>query len=210
MKGNYNDIVDIILTFIDNEDLRSNIAISGSIVPYLIMEKESNKYHNDFNIYVKEKKIDDVRKIIKTLSKEYEFQIIEDCKKMCSTDHGFKIKYEDTIVNFYPYSIINNNFILKTYTINEDEKIINLKSKKICDITKNAIIRLVKFGNKNLRIISPEFIMADMNIKEIKDEKTYKLLSELSDESILKVLTDKMCKAEIIRKSEKIKKISLF
>ena len=61
MNSNYNDIIDIILTLTDDEDISNNIAISGSIVPYLVTNKESLEYHSDFYILVKSKKIDLVR-----------------------------------------------------------------------------------------------------------------------------------------------------
>ena len=32
MKSNYNDIIDVILTLIEDEEIASNIAISGSIL----------------------------------------------------------------------------------------------------------------------------------------------------------------------------------
>ena len=36
MKNNYNDIIDIILTFI-YEDISDDIVIGGSLVPYLML-----------------------------------------------------------------------------------------------------------------------------------------------------------------------------
>ena len=69
MKGNYNDIIDIILTLIQDYEIQKSIAISGSIVPYLIMNIESKEYHNDFHILVKNKNMNYVRNKVKKLSK---------------------------------------------------------------------------------------------------------------------------------------------
>ena len=69
MNSNYNDIIDIILTLTDDEDISNNIAISGSIVPYLVTNKESLEYHSDFYILVKSKKIDLVRNKVRKLTK---------------------------------------------------------------------------------------------------------------------------------------------
>ena len=55
MKSNYNDIIDIILTFIKDEEIAKNILVSGSIVPYLISSKVSLGYHNDLYFLVQEK-----------------------------------------------------------------------------------------------------------------------------------------------------------
>ena len=81
MNSNYNDIIDIILTFTSDEELSGDIAVSGSIVPYLVTNKESMEYHSDFYILVKNKKINLVRDKIKKLTKEYEFDFISDSKK---------------------------------------------------------------------------------------------------------------------------------
>ena len=67
MNGNYNDIIDIIITLIDDEEIANSIVVSGSIVPYIIMNKESYEYHTDFYVLVKEKKISNVRDKIKKL-----------------------------------------------------------------------------------------------------------------------------------------------
>ena len=58
MNSNYNDIIDVILTLVDDEEIRSDIAVSGSIVPYLVANKESLEHHTDFYILVKNKKMD--------------------------------------------------------------------------------------------------------------------------------------------------------
>ena len=85
MNSNYNDIIDIILTLTDDEDISNNIAISGSIVPYLVTNKESLEYHSDFYILVKSKKIDLVRDKVRKLTKEYEFDFVSDSKRYSKT-----------------------------------------------------------------------------------------------------------------------------
>ena len=110
MNSNYNDIIDIILTFTSDEELSGDIAVSGSIVPYLVTNKESLEYHSDFYILVKNKKINLVRDKIKKLTKEYEFDFISDSKKYSKEDYGFKVKYQGTTVGFFPYSLIDISF----------------------------------------------------------------------------------------------------
>ena len=115
MNSNFNDIIDVILTFNKNEELSKNIAVSGSIVPYIVTNKESLECHTDFYFLVKHKKINDVRDIIKKLSKEYTFDIVSDSKNYSASDYGFKIMYGDTVVGFFPYSIVDNNFTIILY-----------------------------------------------------------------------------------------------
>ena len=166
MNSNYNDIIDIILTFTSDEELFSDIAVSGSIVPYLVTNKESMEYHSDFYILVKNKKINLVRDKIKKLTKEYEFDFISDSKKYSKEDYGFKVKYQGTTVGFFPYSLIDNNLTIKTYAINKDNTKISLKKKIIPDVKKSSVIRLINFSKQKIRIMSPEFILADKETKE--------------------------------------------
>ena len=202
MKSNYNDVVDIILTFMEDEDIINNVAISGSIVPYLVMEKESLEYHSDFYILVKNKKMDQVRRKIKELTSEYEFDIVSDSKKYSKDDYGFKIKYQNTTVGLFPYSLINNNLTIKTFAINKDGTKIHLKKKLIPEVSKSSIIRLIKFGKGKLRIMSPEFILADKETREREpgnptDETMY-LLNKISDQSVLKVVRESVSDAKVV------------
>lgn len=192
MNSNYNDIIDIILTLIEDDDIKNNIAVSGSIVPYIIIEKESLEYHTDFYILVKDKKINFVRKKIKNLSTEYEFDITSDSKKYSKEDYGFKIKYESTVVGFFPYSLINNDLTIKTYAMSKDKTKIKLKKKIIPSVSKSSIIRLVNFGKNKLRIMSPEFILADKETREQTvgnpTDETMTLLDEITDKDVLRLL----------------------
>lgn len=201
MKNNYNDIVDVILTFLEDDEIISNIAISGSVVPYLITEKESLEYHSDFYILVKNKKIDMVRKKIKDLTREYEFDIISDSKKYSKEDYGFKIKYQGTTIGFFPYSLVDNDLTIKTFAINKDGTKINLKRKVIPSVSKSSVIRLIKFGKGKIRIMSPEFILADKETKEQQPgnptTETMYLLNKISDESVLKVVRESFTNAKV-------------
>ncbi len=201
MNSNYNDIIDIILTLTSDEDMSNNIAISGSIVPYLVTAKESFEYHSDFYILMKNKKTDEVRKKIKELTKEYEFDIISDSKKYSKEDYGFKIKYQGTTVGFFPYSIINNDLTIKTYAISKDGTKISLKKKVIPSVTKSSVIKMIRFAKTKIRIMTPEFILADKEIKEKNPgnptEETMYLLNKICDESVLKVVRESVSNTEV-------------
>lgn len=211
MGSNFNDIIDVILTFNKNEELSKNIAVSGSIVPYIVTNKESLECHTDFYFLVKHKKINDVRDIIKKLSKEYTFDIVSDSKKYSAIDYGFKIKYENTVVGFFPYSIVDNNFTIRTFSITKGKKEAGLKTKAIPNITKSSVIRYVNFnGDDKIRIVSPEFILASKEMSERKPgnptPETIKLLREICDESVLQALRENISKAKVnveYRKSKK-------
>lgn len=201
MNSNYNDIIDIILTLISDEDIKNNVAVSGSIIPYLVTGEESFEYHSDFYVLVKNKKIDMIREKVKKLTKEYEFDIISDSKKYTKEDYGFKIKYQGTMVGFFPYSLIDNNLTIKTYALDKGNDKISLKKKIIPSVKKSSIIRLVNFSKTKIRIMSPEFILAEKEVREKAPGnptgETMYLLNKICDESVLKVLRESISNTEV-------------
>ncbi len=190
MNSNFNDIIDVILTFVDDEEIKKNVAVSGSIVPYLVSNKESLENHTDFYILVKNKKMTLVRNKIKEFTKEYELDFVTDSKKYSKEDYGFKVKYQGTTIGFFPYSIIDNNLTIKTYSINKDKDKIYLKKKSIPNVRKSSVIRLINFQKKQIRIMTPEFILADKETHEKEPgnptDETMRLLDKICDEDILK------------------------
>lgn len=215
MNSNYNDIIDVILTFAYDKELENLIVVSGSLVPYLILNKESNEFHRDLYMFIPKDKIDFVRRKITKLSKEYLFDIITDSKKSSKFDYGFKIKYEDTIVGFFPYFFEENNLVIKTYSLDNDKKEIALKTRTIPNVTKNSVIRQINFNkDKTLKIMSPEFILADKKIRDNSfnniSTQTRELLNKISDESVLKVLTNSFTQQTVNIKKQKIKDTTLI
>lgn len=212
MNNNFNDIIDVILTFYKDDEIKKDIIVYGSIVPYLIMNKESSNNISDFCFLARQSKIGNIRKRIKKLSLEYKFDIIYDSKKYSKKDYGLKIKYENTIIGFYPYSIIDNNLTIKTFSMSKDETEIKLKTKIIPNISKSSVVRYISFDDElRVRILSPEFILANIETEEKKGREfeieTIKLLRNLSDESILHILRESISKMNINIDYKKKKKI---
>lgn len=212
MNNNFNDIIDVILTFYKDDEIKKDIIVYGSIVPYLIMNKESSNNISDFCFLARQSKIGNIRKKIKKLSLEYKFDIIYDSKKYSKKDYGLKIKYENTIIGFYPYSIIDNNLTIKTFSMSKDETEIKLKTKIIPNISKSSVVRYISFDDElRVRILSPEFILANIETEEKKGREfeieTIKLLRNLSDESILHILRESISKMNINIDYKKKKKI---
>jgi len=202
MKGNYNDIIDVILTLIEDEDIATNTAISGSVVPYIISNKDSKEFHGDFYVLVKQKKMKTIRRKMKALSDDYEFDFISDSIKYGNGDYGFKVVYEKTAIGFFPYSLINNNLCIKTYAKMKDEGKVKLKTKIIPNVSKSSVIRLIPFrDDKTLRIMSPEFILAEMETRngsaEYTTKETYRILDKISDPMVLKRVRESVDNAKI-------------
>lgn len=209
MKSNYNNIIDIILTLIQDKEIQENLIIGGSIVPYLILNKESKEYHPDFYIYFKEKKFDIIRRKVKKMCKEYEMDIISDSSKNSDKDYGFKVKYDNTIVGFFPYSLINNNFKYKSYNINTENKTIKLKDKIINGVSKSDVIRSCEFSNMKIRILSPELVLSQIqtigsdDMFEIKEH--VELLKKIVDKEVLRNVRTLVNKSKTDIESRKIK-----
>lgn len=208
MKSNFNDLIDVILTFVNNEELSKSVVVSGSMVPYLAVHKDSNEIHNDLCFLVKEKKIKKVRSIVDKLSYEYEFDIVSDSSKLSNYDHGFEIKYQDNLVYFFPYSIINNELKIGSYYT--EDNIITLKTKTIPNIRKENIIKLIKFDKYYVRILSPEFILVqkENNEKNLREMNLpyIKILNKISDDEVLESIRKSMKKESVNINTVKIKK----
>lgn len=197
MKSNYNDIIDVILTLTEDESISSNIAICGSIVPYIVAKKESNEIHMDFYILVKQKKMNLVRNKIKKLSLEYDFDFVSDSKKYGNGDYGFKVKYEGTAIGFFPYSLVDNNLCIKTYAKMKDQGKVRLKKKVISGVEKSDVIRAIPFNeDRTLRIMSPEFILSEIESRDKNNEyttkETFRLLDKMCDYKILEKVREKV------------------
>ena len=197
MKSNYNDIIDVILTLTEDESISSNIAICGSIVPYIVAKKESNEMHMDFYILVKQKKMNLVRNKIKKLSLEYDFDFVSDSKKYGNGDYGFKVKYEGTAIGFFPYSLVDNNLCIKTYAKMKDQGKVRLKKKVISGVEKSDVIRAIPFNeDRTLRIMSPEFILSEIESRDKNNEyttkETFRLLDKMCDYKILEKVREKV------------------
>lgn len=211
MKNNYNDIIDILMTLLNDEEIASSIVVSGTIVPFLVTKKEPDEYIRDFSILVKKKNIDSIRKKVKNLSKEYTFDIVSDSKTYVVGECGFKIKYNDTNVRFEPYSFLSNNFKVSSYVLSEDEKEIITKTNTLYNVTKNCIIRYTTFSDdKKIRIISPEYQLSKIELMNKKafgpSTKVIEMLNRLSDESILKIVREKMENEDVDIKRQAAKK----
>ena len=209
MKSNYNDIIDVILTLTEDESISSNIAICGSIVPYIVAKKESNEIHMDFYILVKQKKMNLVRNKIKKLSLEYDFDFVSDSKKYGNGDYGFKVKYEGTAIGFFPYSLVDNNLCIKTYAKMKDQGKVRLKKKVISGVEKSDVIRAIPFNeDRTLRIMSPEFILSEIESRDKNNEyttkETFRLLDKMCDYKILEKVREKVDDTKIYIETKSI------
>lgn len=213
MKTNYNDIIDVFLTFLNDERIKGDMLIYGSIVPYLISKKEPRENLKDTYILVETKEIKKFRKVLKELSKEYLFDIVDDSLYYGKDDYGFKMNYEGNIIGIFPYELYIDEFIIKTYKVDFEEKKIKLKTKVLDKVSSNSIVRQAMLTKNNLlKVCSPEYIMLYkvLKSKEFYKTETYKLLNQITDESIIKVLENSIAKIKINIETKKIKRKLFF
>lgn len=210
MKNNYNDIIDIILTFINEKSLQENIVMGGSIVPYLISNKESSDFISDFYILVNEKRIKSVRKKIEKLSRIYLFDIISDSQDLTGKDYGFTIKYEDTSLGLFLFNTDKNNFIIKTYSCDDNK--ISLKTKLIPSFSLNKAIKQTTIDNKKILVLLPEFVLIEKELSDNYDrhDDTIILLKKICDEEIISLIRSDVQKTKIKVITKKIKSNDVF
>lgn len=206
MNNNYKEVMDIILTFIDDEDIKDKLIYSGDIIPFLIKDKESNIYHNDFEIFVEFDDMQEVRNTMNSLSKEFDFEIIFDTNKVTTHDYGFRFKYDNTVVSVHPYTIKKNNLYIRSFSISSDLKRVVQKLKKIPNFDENEAFRILEIKeNKVIKIITPEFLLADLESKDNTNKEVIEMLYKISDKKLLKVVKKAIQKTEITIKEEEIK-----
>lgn len=192
MKNNYNDIIDIILTFI-YEDISDDIVIGGSLVPYLMLGREPKFTIDDFYILISEDKINNVRERLEKLREIYDFEIISDSKKLTRMDYGFKIKYEDIVVGLFPFSDKNNEFTIKTYSYNEKKRLVDLKTKCIPNLSRKKAIKKI-FINESDEIMAliPEFTYVEEELSGnlIENKELCEILNNVSDIEVTLYIRD--------------------
>lgn len=206
MNNNYQEILDIILTFIEEEDIKGKLIYSGDIIPFLIKDIESDIYHNDFEIFVEFDDMKKVRRIMNDLSKEFDFEMMFDTDKVTTHDYGFRLKYDNTIVSVHPYTIKKNNLYIRTFSISSDLKKVVQKLKKIPNFNESEAFRTLEVKeNKVIKIITPEFLLAELESKDDTNKKVLEMLYKISDKKLLKVIKKAIQKTEITITEEEIK-----
>ncbi|HOZ54387.1 MAG TPA: hypothetical protein PKY25_03580 [Bacilli bacterium] len=206
MNNNYDEILDIILTFVEDEDISNKLIYSGDIIPFLIKDIESNKYHNDIEILVEFDDMRLVRKTIYNLSKEFDFEILLDTNKVTTHDYGFRIKYDNTVISIHPYSIKKNNLYIRSFTISQDMKKVIQKLRKIPNFNETDAFRTLEIkDNKIIKIITPEFLLSDLESKDNTDKKIIEMLYKISDKKLLKITKKAIQKTETTLTEEEIK-----
>ncbi len=206
MNNNYGEILDIILTFVENEDICNKVIYSGSVIPFVIKKEESNIYHNDFEIFVEFDDMKQVRRAIYNLSREFDFEITIDTNKVTAHDYGFRIKYDNTIVSINPYTIKKNNLYIRSFSVSQDMKKIIQKLRKIPNFNEREAFRTLEIEDaKVIKIVTPEFLLADLESKDDADKKIVEKLYKMSDKKLLKAVKKAVQKTEITIKEEEIK-----
>ena len=206
MNNNYEEILDIILTFINEEDIKDKLIYSGDIIPFLIKNNKSDIYHNDFEIFVEFDDMPEVRKVMGGLSKEFDFEIIFDTDKVTTHDYGFRFKYDNTVVSVHPYTIKKNNLYIRSFSISTDLKRVIQKLKKIPNFNEREAFRTLELkDDKVIKIITPEFLLADLESKDSTNKEIIEMLYKISDKKLLKIVKRAILKTEITIKEEEIK-----
>ena len=177
-----------------------------------LISYSQNKVKKDDLFYVKitslkpEMTKDEVRKVMGGLSKEFDFEIIFDTDKVTTHDYGFRFKYDNTVVSVHPYTIKKNNLYIRSFSISTDLKRVIQKLKKIPNFNEREAFRTLELkDDKVIKIITPEFLLADLESKDSTNKEIIEMLYKISDKKLLKIVKRAILKTEITIKEEEIK-----
>lgn len=208
MDGNYEDIIDIILTFQEEELIKDKLIYSGSFIPYLMDNVKTSDYIDDVRIFVNIKDIDSVRKELYRLSKIFMFDIVFDSIKLTENDYGFKFKYETTIVTVSPYSFKEKNLYFRTFLINNDLKTISQRQNKMQRFSETNFFRTQNLNeDDSIYINTPEFLLIKEQRKEESNIEIINILKCYTDKKLLNIVKKAFKNSEVKVKVAPIKKV---
>ncbi|MGE5456013.1 MAG: hypothetical protein ACM3O4_02800 [Ignavibacteriales bacterium] len=112
-KGNYSNIINILMSIIQDEELADIVFVSGGIVPWLVSKKDSKRNHSDIDLLVLQENMLKVRKFLRKYNL-YDASLdslnYEDAEMV---DYGVDTYIRDIPVGFYPYEQISDELIVQ-------------------------------------------------------------------------------------------------
>lgn len=112
-KGNYSNIINILMSIIQDEELADIVFVSGGIVPWLVSKKDSKRNHSDIDLLVLQENMLKVRKFLRKYNL-YDASLdslnYEDAEMV---DYGVDTCISGIPVGFYPYEQISDELIVQ-------------------------------------------------------------------------------------------------
>ena len=129
-------------------DERKGLIIAGGIVPYLVMDKSSDRQHENIDFVCK---IDDIDYYRQLFLRTKKYTLIKDSVDNNNGDYGFVYSYKGIPVGIYPFFEKNNCIYEKNYYYYSNEQFVRI----IKGITENQYV----FEKNNIKYMSLEIIL---------------------------------------------------
>lgn len=106
------DAYNVVKKYFDDNDLK--VFICGGTVPYLLLNEDSNRLHDDIDTICSVDDINKLRQIFqKTPFYDKEWDSLSSSNN--GKDYGFELKVNDVPIGIYPFSYENNKIIQYSY-----------------------------------------------------------------------------------------------
>lgn len=136
----------------ETSNINVKLYIAGGIVPYLLLNQDSNRLHSDIDLICDIKDMNTLR----TLGQKYSvYQKQLDSLNFKNKDYGFEIFINNIKVGIYPFIIKNK--IIYQYSYDAQTKTFKTKTIQVENIT-DYLMKYQSSDNKIYHTMSLEFI----------------------------------------------------
>lgn len=183
MGFSYDEIIKVYDKIEKMNKTKIKLYLSGGIVPYMLLNEDSNRRHNNLDLLCNIKDMKMVRELFR--QKElYEPKRDSLTYTINNIDYGFQVVIDKVKVNIFTYEVKEDGII--EYSFDCHNKIGRIK--KISAKESEYIMPYVSSDNKKYMTKSLEFIVADkLLLNRAKDKKDIEKIQECNGISTEKI-----------------------
>lgn len=160
-----------------------NLYLTGGIVPYVLLNEDSNRRHNNLDLLCNKNDMKMIRELFRQKDL-YEPKRDSLTYTINNIDYGFQVIIDKVKVNIFTYEVKENGII--EYSFDCHNKIGRIK--KLSAKENEYIMPYVSSDNKKYMTKSLEFIVADkLLLNRAKDKKDIEKIQECNGISIEKI-----------------------
>lgn len=190
-KGfSYTEIIGKISDIMSMSKIRQKVALSGGIIPWIMLGEDSKRKHSDIDFFVNSDNMPYIRKFLK---KNGIYDSNMDTLQEDGVDFGVDAVFKDISVSFFPYEVIQQNRGIKqkSFYIEPESKEKKTREMFFDGISEDEYISETRLPNgKKINVISLEVLKA---LKEkSKREKDYSDLDAIDRIGVRKTVFQKI------------------
>lgn len=186
MGHSYKKIIDVYNKVIKMNKTGVDLYLSGGIVPYILLNEDSERLHANLDLLCSKSNINILRDLFRK-KKLYDPKRDSLTYTVNNVDYGFQVIIDDVKVNFYVFEEKENGII--EYSFDAKKRVGRIKN--INAKLNEYIVPYVSSDNKKYMTLSLEFVIANKLITNTeKDKKDIAKVQEcngISEEKIKKI-----------------------